>query len=152
MKPDLVIGLGNPLMGDDGIGRLVAERLANDPRLPESVEVIPGGPDLLRYAQHIEGRSRVFVIDAIQDDVAPGTISVFADGTGELESRQEHAHHLSAVQAIELLRLTTRASFVLVSISIPSAAVVPAASAAVASRMPAILARVIEELGHGRPL
>jgi len=62
MKPVVVIGLGNPLMGDDGIGWHVAERLATDPRLPSGVEAIQGGTDLLRCAARIEGRRRAILI------------------------------------------------------------------------------------------
>ena len=79
MKPVAVIGLGNPLMGDDGIGWHVAERLAADPRLPDGVEAIQGGTDLLRCAARIEGRRRVIVVDAVRDDAAPGTVSEIAD-------------------------------------------------------------------------
>ena len=56
MKPHLVIGLGNPLVGDEGVGCLLAERLASDPRLPEDIEVIDGGADLLGCADRMSGR------------------------------------------------------------------------------------------------
>ena len=38
----LVIGLGNPLRGDDGVGVRVAHLLAKEP-LPPNVEVVDGG-------------------------------------------------------------------------------------------------------------
>ncbi|SPE36307.1 Ni,Fe-hydrogenase maturation factor (hyh operon) [Candidatus Sulfopaludibacter sp. SbA6] len=148
MKPLLVIGLGNPLMGDDGIGWHIVARLAGDPRLPETVEVTSGGTDLLRHADQIEGRSRVVVIDAIQDAIEGngqvGQISILDED--QLDERQQHAHHLSAVQAIGLLQLITPVRFTLLGISISSAAVANQLSPALAARMPAILDRVLQEL------
>jgi len=146
MKPTLVIGLGNPLMGDDGVGWHVAERLAGDPRLPESVEVMCGGTDLLRCGGQMEGRSRVILIDAIQDDRPAGSVLVLGESFSELDSRQEHAHHLSAVQAIQLLKMTVAAPIALLGISIRSAVARTELSPAVDGRMPSIVDRVLQEL------
>jgi hydrogenase maturation protease len=146
MKPRLVIGLGNPLMGDDGVGCVVAERLAKDPRLPADVEVICGGSDLLRSAAQIEGRSSVLVVDALQDGASPGSVAVFAGSCSGLEERQPHAHRLAAAQAIGLLQITTPARFVLLAVSVASAAIGSGLSSAVAARVPAILDRVLQEL------
>jgi hydrogenase maturation protease len=144
MNPLLVIGLGNPLMGDDGIGWHVAGRLAGDVRLPADAEVICGGTDLLRCAAQIEGRRRVVLVDAIQDDAPPGTVSVVGDDAADL--CQGHAHHLSAGQAMRLLRLTMPVCFTLLGVSVPGARMAPELSPALSARMPAILDRVIEEL------
>ena len=146
MKPLLFIGLGNPLMGDEGIGWHVAELLAADPRLPETVEVVCGGTDLLRHAGRMEGRTRVVVADAIQGDGEVGSVSIFQDALPGLDDHQEHAHHLSAVQAIGLLRMVARVPFTLLGISISSAAVGNGLSPALAARAPAISERVLRAL------
>jgi len=145
MKPLLAIGLGNPLMGDEGVGWYVASRLASDPRLSADAETIWGGTDLLRYAGQIEGRSRVILIDAVRDGAPPGTVAVFEDGAG-LDDRQTNAHELSAVQAMRLLQLMMPVRFTLLGVSIASAAAAGKLSAALEGRMPAILDRVLEEL------
>jgi hydrogenase maturation protease len=143
MKPRLAIGLGNPLMGDDGIGWHVAGRLAADPRLPADVEAIPGGTDLLGCAARIEGRQRVVVIDAIADDAEPGSVSVV---NGDLDERQEHAHHLSVAQAVKLLGMITSARFTVLGVSVGTASLGEELSPALAARLPAIVDRVLEEL------
>ena len=148
MKPWLVIGLGNPLMGDEGVGCHVADRLAVDPRLPEHVEVISGGTDLLRYADRMEGRDRVVLIDAIQDGAEPGTVAVFED-LDELDDRQGHAHHLSVVQAVKLLKLLTPVRFTLFAISIGSAKASSELSSPMAARMHSILAAVARAFQPG---
>ena len=57
MKPHLVIGLGNRLMGDEGVGCLLAERLASDPRLPVDIEGNPDIPALVsQYGPRMIGR------------------------------------------------------------------------------------------------
>jgi hydrogenase maturation protease len=146
MKPRLVIGLGNPLMGDEGVGWHVASRLAGDPRLPADTETLRGGTDLLRFADRIEGRSRVILVDAMQSAAPPGSVTPFED-CAELEDRQTNAHELSAAQAMRLLRMLMPVRFTLLGVSIGSAAAGDELSPAVEARMPAILDRVLEELG-----
>lgn len=150
MKPNLVIGLGNPLVGDEGIGWHVAERLAGDPRLPEDTEVLWGGTDLLRLTDQMEDRRRVILIDALLDPSEPGNISVFEDGFPGLEDRQEHAHHLSAMQAVRLLKTASPCMdgvrFTLVAIVVDSANIGCELSASLAAKMPQILDRVLQEL------
>ena len=59
----LVIGLGNPLRGDDGIGPRVVEELIRR-GLPEGVTALDGGTGGLDLLQVLEGWERVVVIDA----------------------------------------------------------------------------------------
>ncbi len=138
MKPVLVIGLGNPLMGDEGVGCRVAEVLAGDP----CMDVIVGGTDLLRFTDRIEGRDSVWLIDAIDDGCQPGTVSVFENDFRKLEERQASAHHLSAAQAIGLLKLITPAPFTLIVVSIQSAELGTDLSPVLASRLAEIAASV----------
>jgi hydrogenase maturation protease len=143
MKPRLAIGLGNPLMGDEGIGWHVVGRLAADPRLPADVEAIPGGTDLLGCAGRIEGRRRVVVIDAIADDAEPGSVSIV---DGDVDERQEHAHHLSVVQAVKLLGMIVPARFTVLGVSVGAVRLGEELSPELAARLPAIVDRVLEEL------
>jgi hydrogenase maturation protease len=145
MKPVLVIGLGNPLMGDDGVGCQVAESLASDPRLPPGVEAVCGGTDLLRCANLMEGRERAIVLDAIDDGAPPGTVADIDCEAGGPDT-QEHAHHLSAVQSVRLLRMTVTPRVRLLGISVVSAGLSTALSPAIQSCMPQIVDRVLEEL------
>src|ERR1022692_4627864 len=97
MKPLLIVGLGNPLMGDDGVGALVAESLAGH----VDADVLLGGTDLLRYADEMEGRKCVILIDAVESDT-PGTMVVTDEDP--LEGTPAGAHTLSAPAAVRLLR------------------------------------------------
>jgi len=103
-KPRLLIGLGNTLMGDDGIAYHILERLAGHPGLPEDVELHWGGADLLAAADLMPGRSRVWVLDAVEDPDRPGVLKIL-DDLSELETNVLSAHQLSAAGEIELLKL-----------------------------------------------
>ncbi|HEX4935623.1 MAG TPA: hydrogenase maturation protease, partial [Gemmatimonadaceae bacterium] len=101
VKPTLVVGLGNPLAGDDGVGFRAAEALAMDPRLPPDVEVLCGGADVLRLAPWFEGRERILLVDACLG-VHPGDVEVVPhDEARLLGSSRPHAHRLSPVEGVE---------------------------------------------------
>lgn len=73
----VVVGLGNPLRGDDGIGpRVVAElRRRGLPEGVEAIDVGTGGMDLLRV---IDGWDAVIVVDAAEIGREPGAFARFA--------------------------------------------------------------------------
>lgn len=150
MKPHLVIGLGNPLMGDEGVAFHLLGALRRDPRLPEDVEVLWGGADLLGCADKMIGRTRITLLDALLDPSQPGALCVFDGDFSALESRQPSAHQLSAVGAIELLRITDPAlrdvRFKLLAVAVSSAEMRPELSPALAARLPQLLEQVLKEL------
>lgn len=67
----LIIGLGNPLRGDDGVGVRVAQTLAAE-ALPPGVEVVDGGTQGLGIVNLMEGRRRVVLVDAADVGRSPG--------------------------------------------------------------------------------
>ncbi len=82
----LIIGLGNPLRGDDGVGPRVVTELRRR-GLPEGVEAIDagtGGLDLLRV---MEGRDAVIVVDAAEVGREPGTFVRFTPEEVRLQLR-----------------------------------------------------------------
>ena len=68
----LVIGLGNPLMGDDGIGLAALEELVAGWDVG-GVELVDGGTWGMNLLPVIEDAGRVLLLDAIHKDAAPGT-------------------------------------------------------------------------------
>jgi hydrogenase maturation protease len=134
--PVLVIGLGNPLAGDDGVGWHVVEELERRD-LPADIELICGGTDLLALQSQIEGRRHVILVDALLGAGSVGDVLV-TDNADELDDRQGGAHQLSAVQALALMRAvvpairTTRVTWIAVEIGtvIPGAVLSPALRAA----------------------
>ncbi len=125
MTRPLILGLGNPLMGDDGAGVCVAELLSADPLVTARADVIAAGTDLFRLVDEFEGRQRVILVDAVACRRYPGLISVVGEVVSE--ARRECAHSLSAPQTVELLRIVMpslrEASFTWVLIGVVSAGV-----------------------------
>lgn len=72
--PTLVVGLGNPLMTDDGIGLAALARLTERWELPEEVVALDGGTWGLRLLPEIEEAGRLLLMDAIDAGQAPGTV------------------------------------------------------------------------------
>jgi hydrogenase maturation protease len=68
----LVLGLGNPIMGDDGLGLAVLERLRTGWRLPPEVEIVDGGTWGMKLLPLIEDAGRVLLLDAINAEAEPG--------------------------------------------------------------------------------
>ena len=85
----LVIGLGNPLRGDDGVGMRIADLLAGY-RLPAGVEVAQGGTRGLELVNWMEGWPRVIIIDAAEVGKAPGGFTRFTLDEGQLLGNDQH--------------------------------------------------------------
>ncbi len=83
MKPILILGLGNPLQGDDGLGPRVVEALARR-ALPPDVEVMDGGTPGVGLLNLLEGRRRVILVDAAEMGRAPGSVARFRPGEATL--------------------------------------------------------------------
>ena len=70
----LVLGLGNVLMGDEGVGVYVARELEKR-ALPEGVECLDGGTGGFTLLEPLEGADRIVLIDAAADGNPPGTVT-----------------------------------------------------------------------------
>ena len=89
----LVVGLGNPLMEDDGFGSAVIQAL-NDEELPPrmSAEAVP---DILHLNSVWRGQPAVWLVDAVALRGAPGTVYRFDhETTLELPGESGSAHQL----------------------------------------------------------
>ncbi|WPQ65999.1 hydrogenase maturation protease [Chitinophaga sancti] len=69
----LLLGVGNYLMGDEGIGVHVAQRLEISQDIP-GIDVIDGGTGGFHLLEYFEQYERVILVDATLDGLKPGTI------------------------------------------------------------------------------
>ena len=74
MSETMVLGLGNILLQDEGVGVRVVERLMERYMFPEEVEVLDGGVRGLALMPYLEGVSRLLIIDAVRAGKEPGTL------------------------------------------------------------------------------
>ncbi len=69
----LILGIGNLLLCDEGVGAHVARALQKE-ELPSNVIVLEVGTAFLGALPEIEQADRIIIIDAMQAEHAPGTI------------------------------------------------------------------------------
>ena len=99
----LLVGVGNPIRGDDGVGPLVAEQLAA--RLGDSAEWLPfmgSGMDLLGL---LKGFDRIVLIDCfLHRDLAVGELCRIDvdDARRKVGMRDLSLHHMGVLDAFEL--------------------------------------------------
>jgi hydrogenase maturation protease len=74
MLDTLVLGIGNILLQDEGLGVHALERLTRDYCVPSAVQVVDGGVMGLGLLPYLEGPSALLVIDAVQTGQSPGTL------------------------------------------------------------------------------
>ncbi len=71
--PTLIMGIGNYLMADEGLGVHFARRLG-EMELPEGVDVLDGGTGGFHLLEYFEEYPHVILVDATLDGRPPGTI------------------------------------------------------------------------------
>jgi hydrogenase maturation protease len=95
-----VLGVGNPLMGDDGVGVAVIEQLWGEP-LPQGVEVVDAGTGGLDLVHLIEESDAALLIDAVEMGAEPGALRWLrpqaVQRDGELYHLSLHETRLGAV-------------------------------------------------------
>ena len=70
----LVLGLGNIIMRDEGLGVRACERLTRHYRLPDDVNVLDGGTLGLDLLPYLEGVNDLLIIDAVSAGAPPGSL------------------------------------------------------------------------------
>lgn len=75
VKRTVIIGVGNMLLGDEGVGIHVVEEL-NKKDLPAYIEVFDGGTGGVALLNLMEGADKVIIIDAVLGGCEPGEIYV----------------------------------------------------------------------------
>ncbi len=100
-KAIVVLGLGNPLMADEGVGVAVVERLgARAERYPD-VEFIDAGTGGMAVLHWIEGRQKAVFVDCAFMGEPPGTLRRFTPD--EVRSTKVLAHQ--SLHEADLLRI-----------------------------------------------
>jgi hydrogenase maturation protease len=74
MNKTLVLGIGNLLLSDDGVGIHAIRRLQDERQLPANVELMDGGTLGLNLLGHLEGVSHLLVVDAVEMNEPAGTL------------------------------------------------------------------------------
>lgn len=155
MQPSvLVLGLGNTLRGDDGVGPRVVEELTCR-GLPEGVMALDGGTGGLAVLHVLEGWQRVVVVDAADVGLEPGQFACFGPdqvrSAGAADRFSLHHAGLGEVLALADALGRTLPEMVIFGVQPAEIGWREGLSPAVAATLPALVDAVIEETKRRKP-
>ncbi len=103
----LILGLGNLLLSDEGLGVEVIKALQNYPQLPKEVKILDGGTGGLALLPELMDLDVLLVVDAISLGNEPGTIYTFEKDFLFREKLLEKisTHEISFLDILALLQL-----------------------------------------------
>jgi hydrogenase maturation protease len=117
-KPILVLGIGNILLHDEGIGVYVVERI-KEVGVPGYVELLDGGTAGADLLDHICDRQKVIVVDAMDADIEPGAILRFtADDLACGSNRSISLHEFGIADTLAMARQLKCSPFEVIIIGI----------------------------------
>lgn len=77
MKTALIAGIGNVLLGDDGVGPYAIRLLEAQYTFGRNVELVDLGTPALDLTHQIAGRHALILVDSVASDDPPGTIVLY---------------------------------------------------------------------------
>ena len=99
----LILGVGNPLRGDDGLGPEAIRLLQGDP-LTEKADLLDGGTDGLNLIEDIQAYERAIIIDAVDMRAPVGAVRIFSPDEAKInivsEALSTHGFGLGEVIAL----------------------------------------------------
>ena len=103
-KKIIIVGVGNRLLGDEGVGLHVIDNLSLI-SLPSNVDIIDCGCDLLNLVFYLNESQKIIIIDAVRAGGKPGEI--YRLDYNELKTRgaeRQSSHQVGAIDALGLLK------------------------------------------------
>jgi hydrogenase maturation protease len=149
----VVLGVGNVLLGDDGVGVHVARVLEAEGGLPEGTRVLDGGTLGLDLLPMLDGARSVVIIDALDSGAPPGTVTVLhGDEVGAVLAGALSAHQVGVADLLAAARLTGRLPAHLALVGVQPAAIEVRLdlTAALRDAVPTVIASVRQELEEAR--
>lgn len=146
----VVLGLGNLLRRDEGLGIRALERLRDRYVLPPSVRLVDGGTLGLDLIAHVEGAQRLLVLDATLTDGPPGSLLrlVGDEVPAFFGVRMSHDVGLADLLAILKLRGSEPQELVVLGMQPGVIELGWELSAAVAERLDTLVLAAVAELGR----
>lgn len=145
--PVLILGIGNILMGDEGVGVHVVECL-DDLDLPPNVVCLDGGTGGFQLLDAMQQASRVILVDATVDGAPTGTVRRLRPRFSKDYPRTLTAHDIGLKDLLDVFYLLgdePDVTLFTVSIAMPEDVRV-GLSDDLAARVPAIARRVLDEV------
>lgn len=107
--PLLILGLGNVLCGDDGLGVAAVQELEQRYEIPEGTRVLDGGTLGLSLLTWFDAGQNVILVDAIQADQPVGSlVRLEGDEVAPAVRSRLSVHQIGVADLLDALRLTER--------------------------------------------
>jgi hydrogenase maturation protease len=145
----LVLGIGNILLGDEGVGVAVIEHLKVHEKMPSNVDLLDGGTGSLVLLEPMREARRMILVDATADGSPPGTIQRLAPRFSSDFPPSLTAHDIGLRDLLDsfyLLGETPEVALYAISIRFPQE-IGLGLSADVAAAVPVVADRIWRELG-----
>lgn len=146
----LVLGVGNILLHDEGVGVRVVEKLQSEYDFSDNVELMDGGTLGLRLMEPISESDYLIVVDAVKNGHPPGTL--YRLPTEVLAKRvafKNSLHQLNLVETLALSEILGKSPATAVIIGVEPADISPwgtELTEIIQGRVSDICAEVLEEI------
>ncbi len=151
----LVLGLGNVLGADDGVGPAAVAALRRGWTPGRGVEILDGGTRGMALLPDLEDAAAAILVDAVQAGAAPGgLVRLEGDDVPRALAGRLSAHQMGAIDLLNAALLRGKLPPKLVLWGVVPASLGPSLgrSAAVAAAIPRLVEAVVEEAGKlGHP-
>jgi hydrogenase maturation protease len=144
-----LLGLGNILMRDEGVGVHALRYLGDHYQIPPDLEVVDGGTSGLDLLPYIENRDRLLIVDAVNFRKEPGYIGVLQDQEiPALFARKDSLHHLGLMDVLAAAQLLGVAPKTICLIGIQPLAIETGLDLTdtLQARLPLLMARILAQL------
>ena len=104
----LVLGIGNTLLTDEGVGIHVVNALDVEHPALTGVTLIDGGTLSFTLAESVSSHDRLIVVDAARTGSPPGTVSCFEGEAMDryLSGNRQSVHEVGLSDLLDIARLT----------------------------------------------
>src|SRR5574340_711188 len=106
----VVLGVGNILLSDEGVGVRAVESLKRDYRLPPEVEVIDGGTSAMEMLDDLAHADHLVIVDAVRSGKPPATlVRIAGDDVPVFFKTKLSPHQIGLSDVLATLALTGEA-------------------------------------------
>ncbi len=150
----IVLGIGNILLKDEGVGVKIVQELTDMYTFPDNVELVDGGTQGLWLMATLQKADHLIVVDAVKGGGSPGDLyRLERDDLPKGLRIKASAHDSDLMEALNLLELTENAPKSVTVIGVEPEDITPMGlelTPTVASKTGEMISRVIKELeSHG---
>jgi hydrogenase maturation protease len=147
-KKTVVLGVGNVLLSDEGVGVHVANKLM-EMDLPSGIQVVQGGTHGFRLIDVVTGADRLVVVDAVKRGGPPGSIYRFdiKDTPSYFDNYRGSIHQMGIPELVRLSEFVGEApETTIIGVEPKSLDMGMELSSEVEAKLPRIIELILEEI------